>query len=86
VASNTSANAILQGSIDGRIRGRVSSLYTLALRGGAPLGSLATGAVTTTWDVRTAFLVNGALGLAFHLAFAAAGRRKARARRASPST
>jgi MFS family permease len=86
VASNTSANAILQGSIDGRIRGRVSSLYTLALRGGAPLGSLATGAVTTTRDVRTAFLVNGALGLAFHLAFAAAGRRKARARRASPST
>jgi len=39
VASNTAANSILQSSIDGRIRGRVSSLYTLALRGGAPLGN-----------------------------------------------
>jgi predicted MFS family arabinose efflux permease len=68
VASNTAANSILQSSIDGRIRGRVSSMYTLALRGGAPLGSLATGIVTSHWGVRTAFAVNGTLALACHVA------------------
>jgi predicted MFS family arabinose efflux permease len=66
VASNTAANTILQSSIDGRIRGRVSSLYTLALRGGAPLGNLATGVVVSHWGVRTALLSNGLLAVACH--------------------
>lgn len=66
VASNTAANALLQSSIDGRIRGRVSSLYTLALRGGAPIGNLVTGAVATHWGVRTALFANGALAIACH--------------------
>jgi predicted MFS family arabinose efflux permease len=68
VASNTAANSILQSSIDARIRGRVSSLYTLALRGGAPIGNLATGVVVTHVGVRTALLANGILGVAFHAA------------------
>lgn len=80
VASNTAANSILQSSIDGRIRGRVSSMYILALRGGAPLGSLATGTVTSHWGVRTAFLVNGALALVCHAALIRRARRRARAR------
>jgi len=61
VASNTASNSILQSSIDGRLRGRVSSLYTLALRGGAPLGNLVTGVVVSHWGVRTALLINGML-------------------------
>ncbi len=61
VASNTASNSILQSSIDGRLRGRISSLYTLALRGGAPLGNLVTGVVVSHWGVRTALLVNGIL-------------------------
>jgi len=77
VASNTAANAILQSSIDGRIRGRVSSMYTLALRGGAPLGNLLTGIVATHWGVRTALLINGSLAVTCHAALI----RRARARR-----
>jgi predicted MFS family arabinose efflux permease len=68
VASNTAANSILQSSIDDRMRGRVSSMYTLALRGGAPIGNLATGVVVTHWGVRTALLVNGAMAIACHAA------------------
>ncbi len=83
VASNTAANSILQSSIDGRIRGRVSSMYTLALRGGAPLGSLATGLVTSHWGVRTALLINGSLALACHAALIRRGRRRARAEKAA---
>jgi predicted MFS family arabinose efflux permease len=82
VASNTAANAVLQSSIDGRIRGRVSSLFTLALRGGAPLGSLVTGLVVSRFGVRAALLVNGALAVACHLVLLAHDRRAALARRA----
>jgi predicted MFS family arabinose efflux permease len=81
VASNTAANSILQSSIDGRIRGRVSSMYTLALRGGAPLGSLAMGIVTTHWSVGTAFFVNGILALICHAALVRRSRRRAREER-----
>jgi len=81
VASNTAANSILQSSIDGRIRGRVSSLYTLALRGGAPLGNLVTGIVVSHWGVRVAMLINGTLALTCHVCLALASpadvRRKA---------
>jgi predicted MFS family arabinose efflux permease len=84
VASNTAANSILQSSIDGRIRGRVSSMYTLALRGGAPLGNLATGIVTSHWGVRTAFLINGSLAFLCHAMLIRRARRQARAERGSP--
>ncbi len=83
VASNTAANSILQSSIDGRIRGRVSSMYTLALRGGAPIGNLVTGIVASHWGVRTALLVNGALALACHAALVRRARRRKRAERAA---
>jgi predicted MFS family arabinose efflux permease len=78
VASNTAANSILQSSIDGRIRGRVSSMYTLALRGGAPIGNLATGIAVSHWGVRRALLVDGLLALACHAALIRRERRRAR--------
>ena len=77
VASNTAANSILQSSIDARIRGRVSSIYTLALRGGAPVGNLATGIVVAHFGVRTALLANGILGVACHAALIGRARRRA---------
>lgn len=83
VATNTAANSVLQSSIDARIRGRVSSLYTLALRGGAPLGNLATGIVASRWGVRPALLIDGLLALGCHAALLAwSGRRPPR--RSSP--
>lgn len=78
VASNTAANSILQSSIDGRIRGRVSSIYTLALRGGAPLGALATGVVASHWGVRIALLANGLLAFACQAALIRRARRRAK--------
>jgi hypothetical protein len=66
VASNTAANSILQGSIDGHLRGRVASIYTLALRGGAPLGNLATGVVVSHWGTHPALLINGSLAFLSH--------------------
>jgi predicted MFS family arabinose efflux permease len=80
VASNTAANSILQSSIDGRMRGRASSIYTLALRGGAPIGSLVSGIVVSHFGIRTALLINGSLALACHGALI----RKPRARPAQP--
>jgi predicted MFS family arabinose efflux permease len=76
VASNTAANSILQSSIDARIRGRVSSLYTLALRGGAPLGNLVTGIIVSHWGVRTALLVNGVLAFLCQAALTGLARRR----------
>jgi predicted MFS family arabinose efflux permease len=81
VASNTAANSILQSSIDARIRGRVSSIYTLAVRGGAPIGALMTGAAASRWGVRVALLANGLLALACHAALIRRARRRARAGR-----
>ncbi len=78
VASNTAANSILQGSIDSRLRGRLSSMYTLALRGGAPIGNLVTGMVTSHWGVRRALFINGALAFACHAALIRRTRRRAR--------
>jgi MFS family permease len=82
VASNTAANSILQSSIDGRIRGRVSSMYTLAMRGGAPIGNLVTGIVASHWGVRTALLINGTLAVVCHAALIRRARGRAKAERA----
>jgi hypothetical protein len=43
-------------------------MYTLALRGGAPLGSPVTGIVASHWNIRTALLINGALAVVGHTA------------------
>ncbi len=63
VTTNASANTILQSSIDSRLRGRMSSLYTLALRGSLALGSVATGVVVSHAGVGRGLLVDGILAL-----------------------
>jgi len=62
-ASNTTANSILQFTAQDRVRGRASSLYMLAMRGGLSLGNLIMGASVTYLGVRNAFLINGILAI-----------------------
>jgi MFS family permease len=76
VASNTAANSLLQSSIESRFRGRISSLYTLGMRGGMPLGNLITGGVVSHFGVRRALLANGILALAFQASLLAVPSRK----------
>jgi predicted MFS family arabinose efflux permease len=64
VASNTAANAHLQSSIPDTFRGRVSSLYTLALRGSLALGNVVAGASIGVWGARPVFITTGSLALA----------------------
>ncbi len=58
-ASNISANSILQYTAHDRIRGRTSSLYMLAMRGGLSLGNLMAGVSVTYLGVSHVFLING---------------------------
>jgi len=63
-ASNTSANALLQGAAPPELRGQTISLYMLAMRGGVSIGSLLTGLSVHALGVREALLLNGALAIA----------------------
>ena len=62
-----SANSLLQATATPRLRGRTISMYMLAMRGGASLGSLLTGASVSLLGVRRALLINGALALLAHV-------------------
>jgi MFS family permease len=73
--SNASTNALLQGAAPVRIRGQTVSLFMLATRGGAAVGSLRTGLSVSHFGVRAALLVNGALAVAIHLAIGRAWLR-----------
>ncbi len=66
--SNASANALLQSTAPTRIRGQTVSLFMLATRGGAALGSLLTGLAVSQFGVREALLINGALAVAVQFA------------------
>jgi MFS family permease len=58
--SNTSANSLLQATADSRQLGQIVSLYMLAVRGGASIGALITGATVSVLGVQHALLLNGA--------------------------
>jgi MFS family permease len=66
--SNTSANAILQAESPERLRGRIVSLYQLAMRGGLSIGSLLTGLSVSGLGVRQALFVNGLIAVAAQIA------------------
>lgn len=55
------ASSLVQEITEDAMRGRVMSVYGLALRGGAPLGSLATGLLAPQIGAPVALAVNGAL-------------------------
>ncbi|MGA8640532.1 MFS transporter [Candidatus Binatus sp.] len=65
-ASNTSANSILQYTAHDRIRGRTSSLYMLAMRGGLSLGNLVAAVSVTYLGVSHVFLINGIAAVLIH--------------------
>jgi MFS family permease len=64
--SNTSANSLLQATAPSRLRGRIVSLYMLAMRGGLSIGGLLSGISADILGVRYALLINGVLALAAH--------------------
>ena len=53
--------SIVQLSIPDDLRGRVISVYMVALRGGGPLGGLVTGAVADLITAPHALALNGAV-------------------------
>jgi predicted MFS family arabinose efflux permease len=66
--SNTSLNAFIQSTAPGHLRGRIVSLYMLAMRGGMALGSLATGLSVDLLGVRAGLLLDGSLAIVVQLA------------------
>jgi MFS family permease len=68
---NASSNAFVQLAVPDNLRGRVMSLYSIALHGMVPLGSLAVGAAA---DVIGAPVTVGACGVALALATLYLGR------------
>lgn len=65
-----SSNTILQTIVDEDKRGRIMSLYTVALMGMMPLGSLLAGALAGSVGVRATLLLGSAACLAGSLLFA----------------
>ncbi|MDR5683408.1 MAG: MFS transporter [Armatimonadota bacterium] len=57
----SSTNSTIQSLVEDRYRGRVMSLYTLALIGSGPVGSLLAGSVADALGVPTSLAINGAL-------------------------
>lgn len=64
IAYMSSTNAAIQSVVDDRYRGRVMSLYTLALIGSGPAGGLFAGWLADAAGVRASMAVNGALVVA----------------------
>jgi predicted MFS family arabinose efflux permease len=57
-----SCNTRLQLAAPDELRGRMMSLYTLVWGGVFPIGAFCVGAISETWGVSTAFLVQGTTG------------------------
>jgi MFS family permease len=60
----SSTNATIQSLVEDRYRGRVMSLYTLALIGSGPIGSLLAGVVADALSVPASLAINGAMVVA----------------------
>jgi hypothetical protein len=56
------------------LRGRVVSIYMVALRGGGPLGGLAAGALADLWSAPVVMTMNGLVLAAITVAFYLSGR------------
>ena len=71
--SNTLANTMIQQVAREEQRGQAVSLYMLALRGGAALGSLTTGLLVHVAGVRGALAIDGVIAIALQLALRGGG-------------
>jgi MFS family permease len=65
--SNVAANGYLQRRAGDHIRGRVASLFQLAIHGGMSLGSLLTGFTSTQWGISWALGINAVVALSLQL-------------------
>jgi len=63
ISCNISVNSLLQLKAEDKDRGKISSLYILAMRGGAPLGSLLCGALATEFGIKNALIINASCAL-----------------------
>lgn len=63
LSSLTTANALVQGSTDPSMRGRVMALYMAILLGGAPIGSPLVGWFVDLFGPRVALAIGGSSGL-----------------------
>ncbi len=64
VTTNAAANSVLQSSVHSELRGRIGSLYALALRGSTAIGSIVTGLLVSRIGMREGLLINGVLAVA----------------------
>jgi MFS family permease len=64
-ATNVSVNTFLQEKATNANRGRVASLYQLAIFGGTSLGALITGFSVSQFNISTALVINGTLAFLF---------------------
>ena len=65
--TNTSSNTNLQNSITDLERGRIISLFQMALHVGISIGSLLTGLLSSSIGIKAIFILNGILALTFQL-------------------
>jgi predicted MFS family arabinose efflux permease len=63
-SSNISVNTFLQENASNAIRGRIASLYQLALSGGLSAGALITGFMVSKFGISAALAANGVLAFA----------------------
>ena len=63
--SNISVNTFLQENSTNLIRGRIASLYQLAMFGGLSIGALVTGFTVSQFSISTAFVINGTCAVLF---------------------
>ena len=74
----TSANAIMQLTVPGELRGRVMALYLMVFMGGTPLGSPIVGWVGEAMGARWSLIIGGSLSIAGTLLCVAIFMRAAR--------
>jgi MFS family permease len=86
LASNTSATARLQLSVEETQRGRMMALWSVAFLGLRPIASIADGAIAAAVGVRTAGVVFGSLPLLAALALLRDTRARATGTHAAPAT
>jgi MFS family permease len=68
--------SIVQLAVPEELRGRVVSIYMVALRGGGPLGGLAAGALADLWSAPVVMTVNGLLLAVVTLGIYVSGKGK----------
>jgi predicted MFS family arabinose efflux permease len=66
----TSANTLLQSTVQPHLLGTAVSLYMLAMRGGLSLGALLTGLAVELLGVQGALLIDGCAAVAIQLCLA----------------